>query len=153
MGRVIFLDGLKTRGQTFLAVGRKNKELVEILAHIRMDKSLGSQGSSRKPGRRLLGLCEDFCIFVTHGWGTRKVESSQNSPFVKKGSGNRPGNSVIEKLLEKILSDRIYVHFKRQGLIRKSACFCVGKIMPHIFDWAFEMATIKIVEGRVRNTV
>ena len=48
-------------------------------------------------------------------------------PLFKKGCKEKPGNyrlgnliSVVGKLLERILRDKIYRHLGRQGLIRSS---------------------------------
>ena len=82
-------------------------------------------------------------------------------PLFKKGCREKPGNyrpvsltSVVGKLLEGILRDRIYRHLERQGLIRDSQHgFVSGKsCLTNLIEF-FEGVTKKVDEGSAVDVV
>eukprot|EP00061_Rhincodon_typus_P002622 g18031.t1 len=82
-------------------------------------------------------------------------------PLLKKGSTDNPGNyrsvsltSMVGKLLEKILRDKIYVHLEANGLISdRQHGFVLGRSYLHNLIELYEEVMRVIDEGKAINAV
>ncbi|XP_062907777.1 ubiquitin-conjugating enzyme E2 G2 isoform X1 [Mobula hypostoma] len=113
-------------------VGIKGEEVLELLKYIRMDKSPGPDGILPRLLHEVReeiadSLARIFMSSLSTGMVLEDWREANVVPLFKKGSRDSPGNyrpvsltSVVGKLLEKILKDRIYGHLENHGLIRDS---------------------------------
>ena len=100
-----------------------------FLRNIKVDKSPGPDGIYsrilREAREKIAGALREIFVFslatgeIPEDWRIANVV-----PLFKKGSKNNPGNyrpvsltSVVGKLLERILRDRIYSHLEISGHI------------------------------------
>ena len=106
--------------------------MLEVLKRIKVDKSLTPDEVFPRTlwrlGRKLRGpLAEIFESSIVTGEVPEDWRVASVVPLFKKGCREKPGNyrpvsltSVVGKLLEGILRDRIHRHLEMQGLIRDS---------------------------------
>ena len=117
--------------------------MLEVLKRIKVDKSPGPDEvyprTLWEAREEIAGpLAEIFESSIVTGEVPEDWRVANIVPLFKKGCRKKPGNdrpvnlmSVVGKLLEGILRDRIYRHLKRQGLIRDSQHdFVSGKSCP-----------------------
>ena len=139
----------------------EGEEVLAVLRQIRVDKSPGPDRvfprTLREASVELAGALADiFKMSVLTGEVPDDWRVAHVVPLFKKGSKRNPGNyrpvsltSVVGKLLEGVIRDRIYKYLDRQGLIRESQHgFVRGRsCLTNLLEF-FEEVTRKVDEGK-----
>jgi len=142
------------------------KEVLEVLKRIKIDKSPGPDEVYPRTlweAREEIAspLAEIFKSSIVTGEVPEDWTVANVVPLFKEGCREKPGNyrpvsltSVVGKLLEGTLRDRIYRHLERQGLIRDSQhSFVSGKsCLTNLVEF-FEGVTKKVDEGSAVDVV
>jgi len=144
----------------------EGEEVLAVLRQIRVDKSPGPDRvfprTLREASVELAGALADiFKMSVLTGEVPDDWRVAHVVPLFKKGSKRNPGNyrpvsltSVVGKLLEGVIRDRIYKYLDRQGLIRESQHgFVRGRsCLTNLLEF-FEEVTRKVDEGKAVDVV
>ncbi|PLS49478.1 hypothetical protein CYV29_15670, partial [Carnobacterium maltaromaticum] len=147
-------------------VGIRREEVLGILKGIKVDKSPGPDGIYprllREAREEIAGALTDiFAASLNTGEVPEDWRIANVVPLFKKGSRDNPGNyrpvsltSVVGKLLEKILRDRIYSHLEENGLISdRQHGFVQGRsCLTNLIEF-FEEVTKLIDEGRAVDVI
>jgi len=141
-------------------------ELLEALVSLKVDKSPGPDELCPRllweAREEIAGaLTQIFNSILASGEVPEDWKTADVVPLFKKDNRDKPGNyrpvslmSVVEKLLEKILKERIYLLSKRQCLIRDSQHgFVIGRscltnmtdFFEHVINYVDEGSAVGVV--------
>ena len=142
------------------------EEVLAILERVKIDKSPGPDGiyprilwEAREEIAQPLALI--FVSSLSTGTVPEDWRIANVVPLFKKGSRDNPGNyrpvsltSVVGKVLERIIRDRIYNHLERNNLIRDSQHgFVKGRsCLTNLIEF-FEKVTKEVDEGKAVDDV
>ncbi|XP_051897465.1 40S ribosomal protein S24 isoform X1 [Pristis pectinata] len=126
------VEGSAGKGNVLEVVDIKIEDVLKLLTNIKTDNSPGPDGIFPRLLREareemVEPLVRIFESSLSMGMVPGEWRVANVVPLFKKGNRDSPGNyrpvsltSVVGKLLERILRDRIYEHPENRGLIRDS---------------------------------
>ena len=154
------------RTEKFEFVDIKKEDVLEILNSIKIDKSPGPDGMyPRLLWEAREEITEPLAMIFASSMETGEVPEDWRIadvvPIFKKGNRDSPGNyrpvsltSVVGKLMEKILRDRIYEHLEKFSMLKSSQHgFVKGKSCLTSLVEFFENVTKHIDEGKAVDVV